>query len=127
MTQAVLEGVAFALRDSLEVAKALGIKLTRTKICGGGAKSPLWKKMIANVLNLKVDVIESEEGPALGAAMLAAVACSAYPDVETIAGKVVKVVETFEPDPALTAKYNQRYKKFKEIYPALKPVFQILK
>ncbi|MCD7735919.1 MAG: xylulokinase, partial [Lachnospiraceae bacterium] len=62
MTQAVLEGVAFALRDSLEVAKTLGIQIERTKICGGGAKSPLWKKIIANVLNLKVDVIESEEG-----------------------------------------------------------------
>ena len=75
MTQAVLEGVAFALRDSLEVAKSLGIDLKRTKICGGGAKSPLWKKIIANVLDLKVDVIESEEGPAMGGAMLAAVAC----------------------------------------------------
>ena len=69
MTQAVLEGVAFALRDSLEVAKSLGIHLERTKICGGGAKSPLWKKMIANIMNLKVDVVESEEGPALGGAM----------------------------------------------------------
>ena len=75
MTQAVLEGVAFALRDSLEVAKSLGIKLERTKICGGGAKSPLWKKMIANILGIKVDVIETEEGPGYGAAMLAAVAC----------------------------------------------------
>ena len=63
MTQAVLEGVAFGLRDSLEVARSLGIKIERTKICGGGAKSPLWKKIIANVMNLKVDVIESEEGP----------------------------------------------------------------
>ena len=62
MTQAVLEGVAFGLRDSLEVARNLGIKIERTKICGGGAKSPLWKKIIANVMNLKVDVIESEEG-----------------------------------------------------------------
>ena len=74
MTQAVLEGVAFALRDSLEVARQLGIPITRTKICGGGAKSPLWRKIIANVLNLKVDVIEAEEGPGMGGAMLAAVA-----------------------------------------------------
>lgn len=66
MTQAVLEGVAFALRDSFEVAKSLGIDIKRTKICGGGAKSPLWKKMIANILNISVDVIESEEGPGLG-------------------------------------------------------------
>lgn len=71
MTQAVLEGVAFALRDSFEVAKELGITIERTKICGGGAKSPLWKKIIANVLNIKVDVLESEEGPSMGGAMLA--------------------------------------------------------
>ena len=106
MTQAVLEGVAFALRDSLEVAKSLGIKLERTKICGGGAKSPLWKKMIANILNLKVDVIESEEGPALGGAMLAAVACGEYESVEAAAAKIVKIIDTVEPEPELVAKYD---------------------
>ena len=101
MTQAVLEGVAFGLRDSLEVARSLGIKIERTKICGGGAKSPLWKKIIANVMNLKVDVPAVEEGPSMGGAMLAAVGCGAYPDVETIAEKFVHVVETVEPDPEL--------------------------
>ena len=127
MTQAVLEGVGFALRDSLEIAKSLGIRLERTKICGGGAKSPLWKKMIANILNLKVDVIESEEGPALGGAMLAAVACGEYGSVEEIAGKIVKVVDTVEPEPELVAKYDARYAQFKEIYPTCKPLFDILK
>lgn len=126
MTQAVLEGVAFALRDSLEVAKSLGIDLKRTKICGGGAKSPLWKKIIANVLNLKVDVIESEEGPAMGGAMLAAVACGEYGSVEEIADKVVKIIDTVEPDPELVAKYEERYAQFKEIYPACKPLFDII-
>ena len=126
MTQAVLEGVAYALRDSLEVAKSLGINLERTKICGGGAKSPLWKKIIANVLNLKVDVIESEEGPGLGGAMLAAVACGEYASVEEIAGKLVKVVDTIEPDPELVAKYEARYAQFKEIYPACKPLYDII-
>ncbi len=124
MTQAVLEGVAFALRDSLEVAKSLGIELTRTKICGGGAKSPLWKKVIANVLNLKVDVLENEEGPSMGGAILAAVACGEYGSVEEAAGKIVKVVETVEPETALVAKYEERYRQFKEIYPACKPIFQ---
>jgi xylulokinase len=126
MTLAVLEGVAFALRDSLEVAKSLGIDLKRTKICGGGAKSPLWRKIIANVLDLKVDVIESEEGPALGGAMLAAVACGEYDSVESIAKAVVKVVDTIEPDKALVTKYNERYAKFKEIYPACKPLFALI-
>lgn len=123
MTQAVLEGVTFGLRDSLEVAKSLGLQIERTKICGGGAKSPLWKKILANIMNLKVDVIESEEGPALGGAMLAAVGCGEYPDVETIAGKVVKVVDTVEPQPDLVAKYEERYQKFKKIYPAVKELF----
>ena len=127
MTQAVLEGVAFALRDSLEVAKSLGIHLERTKICGGGAKSPLWKKIIANILNLKVDVIESEEGPAMGGAMLAAVACGEYASVEEIAEKFVKVTGTVEPDPELVAKYEDRYQKFRQIYPACKPLFENIK
>ena len=127
MTQAVLEGVAFALRDSFEVAKSLGIHIERTKICGGGAKSPLWKKIIANVMNIKVDVIESEEGPALGGAMLAAVACGEYATVEEAAAKLVKVIDTVDPDPELAAKYEERYQQFKEIYPACKPLFEIIK
>ena len=124
MTQAVLEGVAFAMRDSYEVAKSLGIPITRTKICGGGAKSPLWKKIMANVMNIKVDVLETEEGPALGGAMLAAVACGAFPNVEAAAAKIVKVVDTVEPEPELAAKYEARYQQFRQIYPALIPVFE---
>ena len=123
MTQAVLEGVAFGLRDSFEVAKSLGIRIERTKICGGGAKSMLWKKMIANIMGIRVDVIESEEGPALGGAMLAAVGCGEYPDVKTIAEKIVKVVDTIEPEPKLTAKYEERYQQFRRIYPTVKGLF----
>ena len=124
MTQAVLEGVAFGLRDSLEVARSLGIKIERTKICGGGAKSPLWKKIIANVMNLKVDVIESEEGPGYGGAMLAAVGCGEYDSVQEAADQLVKVVDTVEPDAKLVAKYEAKYQQFRKIYPALKDVFQ---
>lgn len=127
MTQAVLEGVAFGLRDSLEVARNLGIKIERTKICGGGAKSPLWKKIIANVMNLKVDVIESEEGPGYGGAMLAAVGCGAFASVEDAAEKLVKVVDTIEPEADLVEKYEERYQQFKKIYPAMKELFQNIK
>lgn len=123
MTQAVLEGVIFALRDSLEVARSLGITVERTKICGGGAKSPLWKKMAANILNLKVDVIESEEGPALGGAMLAAVADGVFESVEEAAGKIVHIVETIEPEPELVEKYEARYRQFKEIYPICRELY----
>ena len=127
MTLAVLEGVAFGLRDSVEVARKLGIKLERTKICGGGAKSPLWKKIIANVMNMKVDVIESEEGPALGGAMLAAVANGEYASVEEAAAKLVKIIDTVEPDPAIAARYEEQYKKFVQIYPALKDIYTLIK
>ena len=126
MTQAVLEGVAFSIRDCYEVAKALGIKLERTKIVGGGAKSPLWKKIFANVLNLKVDVPACEEGPSMGGAMLAMVACGAYKNVEEAAAAIVKVTETVEPDAELAAKYEHRYQQYKSVYPAVKALFPTL-
>lgn len=124
MTQAVLEGVAFGLRDSLEVARSIGVNPERTKICGGGAKSPLWRKIIANVMNMKVDLIESEEGPGYGAAILAAVGCGVFDSVEEAAKKLVKVTGTEEPDSELVQKYEERYQEFKKLYPALKGIYQ---
>ncbi|MBO5487915.1 MAG: xylulokinase [Eubacterium sp.] len=123
MTQAVLEGVAFALRDCLEIAKKIGIPLTETKICGGGAKSPLWRKIMANVLNLKVNIIESEEGPGLGSAILAAVACGEYPTVQAATDSIVKIIKTEIPDPELVAKYEEKYQYFKKLYPCVKELF----
>ena len=126
MTQAVLEGVAFAIRESFDVAKSLGVNITRTKICGGGAKSPLWRKIIANVLNISVDILETEEGPSLGGAMLAAVGTGAYKSVGEAVHAIVKVVDTIEPNPEIAARYEKKYKQFKQIYPALKPVFDVI-
>ena len=123
MYQAVLEGVAYAIRDSFEVAKSLGIDIKRSKICGGGAKSPLWKQIFANVLNIKLDIIESEEGPGYGGAMLAAVACGEYASVEEAASRLVKIVDTVEPDAEIAARYEERYHKFTQIYPTVKELF----
>ena len=123
MYQAVLEGVAFAIRDSFEVAKNLGIDIKCSKICGGGAKSPLWKKMIANILNIEIDVIESEEGPGYGGAMLAAVACGEYASVEEAAEKLVKVIDTVKPDAEIAARYEERYRQFALVYPTVKELF----
>ena len=127
MTQAVLEGVAFGLRDSIEVARSLGIPLTKTRICGGGAKSPLWRKMITNIMNMEVERITSEEGPGLGGAMLAAVGCGEYASVEEAAKAIVKVLDVEKPDPELVKKYEEKYQQFKAIYPACKPVFDLIK
>ena len=123
MTLAVLEGVAFALRDSFEVARSLGINIEKTKICGGGAKSAVWKKIVANVLGIAVEVPMVEEGPSMGGAMMAAVACGEYESVEACAEQIVKIKETVLPEEELTQKYNERYNVFKQLYPALKDVF----
>ena len=124
MTLAVFEGVTFALRDSLEVARSLGIKIEKTMICGGGAKSPLWKRLVANILNVEVDVPMSEEGPGFGAAILAAVGCGEYESVEKAAKSIIKIKEKIKPEADLVVKYEEKYQKFKRIYPALKDVFK---
>lgn len=126
MTQAVLEGVAFGMRDSLEVARALGLHIPRSKICGGGAKSPLWRKIFANVLNLDIDVLETEEGPGYGGAILAAVACGEYPSVEAAADALVHVTDTVYPDPEIAGRYEAQYQKFRAIYPTVKDLFPLL-
>lgn len=124
MTQAVLEGVAFGLRDCLEVARDLGVTIDSSKICGGGSKSRLWRRIIASALNLRLEIVESEEGPGLGAAILAAVGCGEYPDVVTACDKLVKVVDVVEPEIELVEKYNKRYEKFKKLYPTVKALYE---
>nr|WP_314504993.1 xylulokinase [uncultured Lachnoanaerobaculum sp.] len=124
MTLAILEGVTFALRDSLEVARSLGIEIKKTMICGGGAKSPLWKKLVANIMNVEVEVPVSEEGPGFGAAILAAVGCGEYDNVETATKAIIKIKEKIKPEEELVLKYEERYQKFKKIYPALKGIFK---
>lgn len=123
LTQAVLEGVSFAIRDCFEVARSLGIRIERSKICGGGAKSPLWKTMMANILNIRLDIPESEQGPGQGGAMLAMVACGLYPSVADACEKLVRTTETVVPDPEIAARYEERYRQYRQIYPALKGVF----
>ncbi len=127
MVQAVLEGVAFAIRDSVEVARALGVAPERSMLCGGGAKSVLWRKILANVLDMPLDIPVSEEGPGCGGAMLAMVGCGVYGSVRECADAIVKVSSTVEPDRTLAAKYEAQYAKFRTLYPALKDVFKGLK
>lgn len=123
MVQAVLEGVAFAIRDSVDVARSLGIAIDASKICGGGAKSPLWKNIFANVLNAELEVPASEQGPGMGGAMLSMVACGEYRTVKDCCAKLCAVADIVKPEPKLVAKYEARYQQFKKIYPACKQLF----
>ncbi len=126
MTQAVLEGVAFAIRDSFEVAKALGLSIPQSTLCGGGSKSPLWREILANVLGIPLLLPQTEQGPGYGGAMLSMVACGEYATVAEACKALVQIAGRVEPDAALTARYEERYQKFRQIYPTVKGLFPAL-
>lgn len=127
LVQAVLEGVAFAIRDSLEAARSLGIAVPRSSLCGGGARSPLWRKILANVLGLPLDLLQTEQGPGYGGAMLAMVGCGEYESVRAASDALVRVAATVEPVPEIAARYEERYRRFRQIYPAMRPLFRALR
>ena len=123
MTQAVLEGVAFAIKDCVEIARAQGVEIASSTLCGGGAKSPLWREIMANILGIPLALPQTEQGPGYGGAMLAAVACGEYATVQECADKLIKIKSVTEPDPALVKKYAARYELWHKLYPALKPLY----
>ena len=122
MLLAVLEGVAFAIRDSLEVAKKLGIRISKSTVCGGGAKSKLWMKILANVLNIELHIPKIEEGPGFGAAQLTMVASGLSEKLTDS----IEIKEVVSPDSELSSLYQQKYEKFKNIYPAVRELYKVL-
>ena len=124
MVLAVLEGVSFAIRDSFEVAKKSGIEITESCLCGGGAKSPLWRSILANVLGIRLKILKTEQGPGFGGAILSMVGAGEYRSVDEAAGRLVEFSEYIIPDEELTALYEEKYNKFRLLYPALKDVFK---
>ncbi len=127
MLLAVLEGVAFAIRDNFEIAKSQGLNISSSNLCGGGAKSPLWQKILCNVLNIDITLLQTEQGPGYGAAMLAMVGCNEFENVKECTKAFVKVKKTLTPDKEISARYEKQYNKFREIYPSLKDLFKVIK
>ena len=127
MLLAVLEGVSFAIRDNIEIAKSLGIDVKESCLCGGGAKSRLWRKILANILNIKLNIPVAEEGPGYGTAILAMVGAGEYKTVSEAAGKLVGIKENVVPEKDLVSLYEERYQKFKLIYPSVKELYKNLK
>lgn len=127
LVQAVLEGVAFAVKDNMEIAKAQGIEIKRSTLCGGGAKSPLWQKIICNVLDMEISLPQTEQGPGYGGAMLGMVADGEYASVEACAKEFVKIKKTLKPEREIAERYAAQYKKYQEIYPSMKELFKKLK
>ncbi|OGO76934.1 MAG: xylulokinase [Clostridiales bacterium GWB2_37_7] len=126
ITRAILEGVCYGLRDSLEILKSLSVPIEEVRVSGGGSKSPLWRQILSDIFNLKVKVINSKEGPAYGAAILAAVGCGLFGTVDEACKSLIKVTDTIEPIEDNVRKYNEIYPVFTELYPILKNSFDKL-
>ncbi len=116
--RAMLEGVAFGLRDSLELLRELGARPEAGRVSGGGARSGLWLSIVASVLGLPLELTESEQGSAFGAALLAGVRAGVFPDAEEAVARCVRVRETIEP----TWDYEAGYARYRELYPTLRPL-----
>jgi xylulokinase len=126
LTRAVLEGVCYSLKDCLGVLDAMGVNPEDMRICGGGGKSKFWRKMLADVYGIPVLRIESDEGPALGVAILAMVGAGLYPSVKDACDTIVRIKDSTDNDPANTAEYEKFYNVYKGLYSHLKDDFKAL-
>lgn len=127
LTRSLLEGVAFGLKDSFELIRDSGFRaIEQVRVSGGGAKSALWRQILADVLGAELVMVNTNEGAAYGAAILAGVGCGAWPDVETACSNLIKIVERVSPDQKRAAFYGLMHDQYKELYPALRRSFRTL-
>jgi xylulokinase len=122
LVRAVLEGVAYGLRDSLELLRELGVDPRAGYASGGGARSPLWLRILASVLGLPIRRAATDEGSAYGAALLGGVAAGVFSDVHDAVASCVRLLDPVEPDPRWSAAYDHGYRRFRLLYPALRPL-----
>jgi len=123
LTRAVLEGVAFGLRDSFELIRSVGLThVNQVRVSGGGAQSSLWRQILAGVLNVELVTVNTTEGAAYGAALLAGVGAGVWPDVDAACRATVKLTGSTAPQPEIVARYEQSYALYRQLYPALKGI-----
>src|SRR6266480_1050843 len=122
LIRSVLEGVAFSLKDCSTIIQGQGLPIEQVRVTGGGAKSPLWRQIIADVLGVELVTTNATEGPAFGAALLAGVASGIYDSILQACETTIHVVERIEPQPTVERDYAQAYETYRALYPALKPI-----
>ena len=127
MTRSVLEGVAFGLRDSLELVQDAGLgRIDQVRVSGGGARSALWRQILADVLETELVTVNTTEGAAYGAALLAGVGAGLWPDVDTACDTTIQVIDHVAPRSEQAARYNSYYRIYRGLYGTLKPTFDEL-
>jgi len=126
LIRAVMEGVSYSLKDSLDILDGMGVKPQSMLLTGGGAKSSFWRQILSDVFNCPVQTIKSAEGPALGVAILAGVGAGLYPSVEEACERLVQPASVFSPDPVNAALYDKYHRLFRKLYPALKDSYKEL-
>ena len=124
MYQAIFEGVAFAIKDNLEIIKDFGVEVTSSCLCGGGSKSVLWRKILANVLDIELNLPFTEQGPGYGSAILAMVGAGEFENVKDATDKFFATERTITPDKELSKLYKDRYERYRKIYPAVKKLYK---
>ncbi len=123
LIRALLEGVSYSQKDCLDIIASLGVKVESVRVSGGGARSAFWRQMLANIFNKRVVVLETQEGSAYGAALLALVGTGAFASVQECCRTAIHEVASVEPDAAEAKVYARGHEVFKSLYPALKPLF----
>jgi xylulokinase len=126
MVRAVMEGVAFGMRDNLELLRARGVRPETAAVSGGAAQSQVWRQIITDIAGIPLYTVNSTEGAALGAAILAAVGAGAWPDVPAACADLIRSVDVTEPEAAGAADYERLYPIYRQLYPALSTAFQAL-
>ena len=122
--RAILEGVAFSLKDTLSIFEEMNVPVGSIRLGGGGARAPLWRQIQADVYGHEVEIVEAEEGAAYGAAILAGVGVQMWPSVDAACESVVRVIQRVLPVPANVATMQAQYAVYSRIYPAMKSIFQ---
>ncbi len=123
MTRAVLEGVAFGLRDSMELIRSAGLgEIHQVRVSGGGARSPLWRQILADVMDAELVTVNTTEGAAFGAALLAGVGVGNWSGVEQACTQTIQIVQATKPEAGSVMGYNRYYKLYRKLYPALKTI-----
>jgi xylulokinase len=127
LTRSILEGVAFGLKDIFGLMRDAGLgSIDQVRLSGGGAKSPVWRQILADVLATELITVNTTEGAAYGAALLAGIGAGIWPDVDTACGQTIRMTDRVSPNPSTSATYNSLHQQYQKLYPALKPTFHAL-